>query len=85
MWRRDQKELFYLTVEGQMMAVDVKAGGLGLQFGIPHVLFAAGRLRSAFCDVAADGQRFLCAIRVDTEARDNQFTVLLNWRAGVKK
>jgi Tol biopolymer transport system component len=86
-WRGDQKELFYQTEEGQMMAVDVKPSAAGLQFGIPHVLFKfdTSRAPNTSCDVNADGQRFLCTLRVDTEARGNQLTVLLNWRSALRR
>jgi hypothetical protein len=39
-WRRsDGKELYYLTGDGKLMAVDV-TGGATLKLGQPHVLFA---------------------------------------------
>lgn len=40
-WRRDGKELFYLTLDGTLMAVDVKGGGT-FQSGTPHPLFQTG-------------------------------------------
>jgi eukaryotic-like serine/threonine-protein kinase len=85
LWRGDQKELFYLTPDGRIMAVDVRSSRSGLEFGIPHALFASNlggtNLGGAdACDVTADGQRFLCLFQVENETRDNQLTVL-NWRA----
>ncbi len=40
-WRRDGKELFYVTLGGTLMAVDVK-GGSTFQSGTPHPLFQTG-------------------------------------------
>ena len=40
-WRRDGKELFYITLDGTLMAVDVK-GGSALRSGVPHPLFQTG-------------------------------------------
>ena len=90
LWRRDQKELFYLTQDGRIMAVVVRSSTSRLEFGIPHALFASNRLRGTnlggadACDVTADGERFLCLFPVENEARDNQLTVL-NWRAAPRR
>jgi Tol biopolymer transport system component len=92
LWRRDGKELFYISSDvsprdwwtqgrpgGRLMAVDVK---LGPQFttGVPRELF-----RARFPDQAApityaataDGQRFLINTLVAVET---PVTVLLNWQ-----
>src|SRR5207249_4567088 len=37
-WRSDGKELFYLTPDGKLMAVDVKTSP-SMAFGLPHLLF----------------------------------------------
>jgi len=82
LWRRDQKELFYLTPEGKVMAVDVRSSTSGLAFGIPHVLFASNNLGGTnlggadACDVTPDGERFLCLFPVENDISDNQLTVL---------
>jgi Tol biopolymer transport system component/predicted Ser/Thr protein kinase len=90
LWRGDQKELFYLTPDGRIMAVDIRSGTSGLAFGIPHALFASHNLEGSnlggadACDVTADGQRFLCLFHVENDPRDNQLTVL-NWRAALRR
>src|SRR4030095_8967259 len=56
-WRRDGKELFYLS-GGKMMAVDVKASGSSFEPGVPKLLFemaAVSRSGNHF-DVSGDGQ-----------------------------
>ena len=87
-WRRDGKELFYLTTEGRLTVVDVRPGAAGLEFGVPHALFSISNLAFTLgrsCDAAPDGQRFLCLFPVDSDARDNQLSVLLNWRGGLRR
>ncbi len=64
-WRGDGKELFYLGLDGTMMAVEVEGGsGDAFEFGPPRALFQTGIVipeipREYFYDVAADGERFL--------------------------
>ena len=88
LWRRDQKELFYLTPNGGIMAADVRSSISGLEFGVPHLLFTSSSLSTAnlggadACDVTPDGQHFLCLLHIENEARDNQLTVINNWRHG---
>jgi Tol biopolymer transport system component len=86
-WRRDGKELFYLSLDGKMMAVDV-ASGLEFKAGVPKVLFQApilnddAALNLFHWDVTADGKRFL----VDTvPASSEPLIVVLNWSAAAKK
>jgi len=88
-WRRnDGKELYYLTGDGKLVAVDV-SGGSTLKLGQPHVLFAppiwAGgiSLNGHRWDVSADGQRFLIPT-VPAQAKA-AFTVVINWQAALKK
>jgi eukaryotic-like serine/threonine-protein kinase len=84
-WRRDGKELFYVSLDGKMMAVDVSSGQ-AFKTSVPRVLFQApiygdDSAPSLFrWDTTADGKRFL----VDTmESSPEPLTVVLNWM-GVK-
>ena len=85
-WRADGKELFYMTPEGKMMAVEIKAGST-FEPGVPKLLFdvaTARTLVTATYDVAADGQRFLfMSGRVEAEA--SSLVVVLNWSSDLKK
>jgi len=85
LWRKDGKELFYRTLEGRMMAAEVKNGTV-LQTGVPQALFQTrGRLnpiQSEYC-VTGDGKRFLFREPVGESAAP--ITVVLNWQAGLKK
>jgi Tol biopolymer transport system component len=82
LWRRDGKELFYLSPNGMAMAVDVNTTGV-FQAGIPKPLFKVtpGLL---YWDVTSDGKRFLmpAPLASNTSA---PFTVVLNWQAALKK
>jgi hypothetical protein len=85
-WRRDGKELFFVTLEGILMAVPVKQGGDGLEVGEPKPLFRMPlRLppNQYTYDVAADGQRFLTMAPTE-QARPEPLKVMLNWNAAVK-
>jgi hypothetical protein len=81
-WRADGKELFFMTEEGAMMAVDTT---LGERFtaGIPHELF---RLPSSplVWDVTPDGKRFLIWMPPATP-EDSPITVVMNWWAELAK
>ena len=84
LWRRDGKELFYLSPDGTAMAVDVSISGV-FHAGIPKGLFKvpAGVV---WWDVSSDGKRFLMAAPSATTANaPPKFTVVLNWQAALKK
>jgi Tol biopolymer transport system component len=87
-WRRDGKELFYLSLDGNMMAVSLTLGPV-LKAGVPESLFQASIMRNgkeslvdAFAwDVTSDGKRFL----INTaEKASGPVTVVLNWDAELK-
>jgi Tol biopolymer transport system component len=89
-WRRDGKELFYVTPEGRVMAVDVKTTPQ-FDHGVPHPLFdprmygAQAQVTFRY-DVSADGQKFLVDRQAQMDAPEAQsITVELNWLAGIKK
>jgi len=81
-WRRDGKELFYISPDSQMMAVDVTTRPV-FQSDNPHALFQTDIVDTGIrngpmsWDIAPDG-RFLIISETSTDA---SITVLLNWRA----
>jgi eukaryotic-like serine/threonine-protein kinase len=80
-WRGDGKELYYISLDGKMMAVEVAAGRM-FQPGTPKPLFQASGTLPEW-HVTADGQRFLFAVPVgQTQA---PFTIVSNWMAALKK
>jgi hypothetical protein len=88
-WRRDGKELFFISADGKMMAVDVTTVAATFTAGVPHPLFevVVPEARAPFPTdyaVSADGQRFLVNAVVDQPNRP-ALTVILNWAAGLMK
>ena len=59
-WRRDGKEIFYISLDNKMMASEVKTSGSSFAVGATRALFAT-RPYGVFgrFDVSPDGQRFL--------------------------
>ena len=85
-WRRDGRELFYLTASGKLMAVEITPGA-ELKAGAPKELFAPSGSRVSTergYTVTGDGQRFLFVTSAE-DASVPPFTVVLNWMAEMKK
>jgi Tol biopolymer transport system component len=80
-WRRDGKELFYIS-GGKLMAVEVKVVGANFEAGVPRQLFEIPR--SVGFEVSGDGQRFLIPVPVE-ETSPTPITVVLNWTADLKR
>ena len=84
-WRGDGRELFYLALDGRLMAVDIRASGASFEAGAPRTLFNTG-ITGSFVDrtnqylVTLDGQRVL----VNRSAEDENsapITIVMNWDA----
>ena len=77
-WRRDGRELFYLSADSRVMSVAIKQDAHKLDVGVPVALFETGSFRPGYDDYApsGDGQRFL--VKVPKERRILQMRVLLN-------
>jgi eukaryotic-like serine/threonine-protein kinase len=58
---RNGREIFYESLEGELMSVGIEAGPAGFHAREPVPLFKTSRIRAG--DAAADGQRFLVALR----------------------
>jgi Tol biopolymer transport system component len=87
-WRADGRELFYVALDGKLMAVNVTTG-LVFQAGVPEVLFQTPVVRPEFgvigtAEPASDGKRFLFEVPPDRTAQP-PFIVVQNWEAGLKK
>ena len=89
-WRRDGKELFYLSPDRKLMAVGVKGDGSKFEASLPSVTFEL-RIISVglpgprnFYAAAADGKRFLVtSLLGDPTATPT--TVVLNWTADLRR
>jgi Tol biopolymer transport system component len=86
-WRRDGKELFYISGDQKLMAVPVKMGD-AFEAGAPQPLFGMKPIYQPLVgrfvyEPAPDGQRFL--VLTETGATSPPITVVLNWPAGTKR
>jgi serine/threonine-protein kinase len=86
-WRRDGKELFFYSLDGQLTAVPV-GGDTALDVGTAVPLFRAPLLPGGIgvrqqYDVTRDGQRFLLNLITD-DTPTATITVVVNGTAGLK-
>ena len=87
-WRRDGKELFFVSLDDRLMSADVE---LGTKFraGVPKPLFeipgypGTGGTTGGRYSVTGDGKRFLFGI--GSTLTESPITVVLNWTAALKK
>jgi eukaryotic-like serine/threonine-protein kinase len=91
LWRKDGKEIDYIGINGDAMAVEIQPGTT-FRPGIAKALFTSAFLsgmasigtRSKPWDVSPDGQRFLITTPSGTSTAI-PLTVLLNWQSELKK
>ena len=88
-WRRDGKELFYLSGDKRLVAVEVKADPPAFHAGVSTPLFVArltGLEQAAWnrYAVTADGERFLVN-KIGEDPAGMSITVSLNWAAEATK
>jgi serine/threonine protein kinase len=84
-WRRDGKELFFVSSEEEMMVVEVRTGA-SFEFGTPRPLFKLPPIPNTsywYYDVAPDGGRFLVTYPVVT--KQAPLALVLNWTAALRK
>jgi eukaryotic-like serine/threonine-protein kinase len=87
-WRRDGKELYYLSPDLKLMAVPVTRVGDNLTFGKPEALFqgpfqVTGNGVGRPYDVTSDGQKFIVNAVVETTPQP--MTIITNWTSLAKK
>src|SRR5262249_8535571 len=89
-WRSDGKELFFLAIDGTMMATAVDTSH-DFQAGAPQGPFATSALRSGDTlgsqyDVARGGQRFLVITpRAPDRNASLPVTIVVNWLDSVHR
>ena len=81
-WRQDGKELFYITPDNTIMAVDVRTAAGRITPGTPQAPCTANidqtkSIRNHYA-VSPEGQRCLILSLVDRHA--SQLVTVLNWR-----
>jgi Tol biopolymer transport system component len=86
-WRRDGRELFYVSADGKLMSVEVKANGTSIDVGAVRPLFETrlyyGLLSGNAYDVSADGQRFLVAY--EPQQSNSEIALVADWPATLRK
>jgi serine/threonine protein kinase len=85
-WRKDGKELFYLTDDGKVMSVEIKSSQ-PFEIGVPRQLFqtAIKNTRHGLCYYPSrDGQRFLINTFVESN-NPAPMTIVINWPSDLKK
>jgi len=86
---RDGKELFYLSADRKMMAVQVNTNGVSFEAGAPralfetHILMKEDRTGNQYA-VASDGQRFLINSTIAATVA-SPISVVVNWAPEGKK
>jgi len=81
-WSRDGRELYFLSEDRKIMAVDVKGDGKNFQAGVPKALFNT-TIDDPF-DVSRDG-RFLLQVPSERAITNVPLTVVANWQEALKK
>jgi Tol biopolymer transport system component len=85
-WRADGHELYYLTLDGKMMASTIDENG-GFRAGVPAQLFDS-HIQSHWRELAIRGIRRRPAVPAGCPTaarRRGALTVVLNWNAELKK
>ncbi len=86
-WRRDGRELYYVSADDKLMTVPVETGA-NFSAGTPVPLFdvgSYGRRNNRYAyDVSADGQKFLL-LRPLEDNSTRPLTVVQNWTELLKK
>jgi Tol biopolymer transport system component len=82
-WRRDGRELFYVSADRKLVAVPVTMSADSFQAGTAQPLFEIPP-DVAVQQPTADGQRFLATVPAEGEAAEaTPITVITNWQAGL--
>ena len=96
-WRRDCKELFYLSADGHIMSAQILAQGHSFAVGKVQPLFQASPALNPgwLYDVSGDGKEFVVVSRATLAAGQNpsagpstsagELTLVVNWPALLKK
>ena len=94
-WRHDGKEIFYLAPDGKIMSAEVNVRGNTFEASSSRTLFDAHPKNARWpYSPSSDGQRFLVNSLVGQAVRpayamgqlnSTPLTVVVNWRAALKK
>jgi hypothetical protein len=88
-WRRDGKEIFFLSPANQMMTAEIEEKGNSIVVRTPQALFRCLRLSVvsvpsfAPYDVSPDGKKFV--INTLTAENNTPLVLLVNWTANLNQ
>jgi hypothetical protein len=87
-WRRDGRELFFISEDDTLMAAEVETKQGKVDVKSVHPLFhinvaPEATERAGSYDVAADGTRFV--VNANSDENPAPITLVLNWPADLKK
>ncbi len=86
-WRRDGKELFYLSAENSIMSAEMALSGTAAEISNVHRLFDAPSIvQTVFpsYDAALNGKSFLINLQNEVQ-NQTPLTLVVNWDAALKK
>jgi eukaryotic-like serine/threonine-protein kinase len=84
LWKADGKELYFVSLNRRVIAVDIKSTPTGIEIGAEHELFDLdARGPAQISDVTADGSKFL--VSVSPAGLTQPITMVTNWDAELKK
>ena len=84
-WRRDGRELFYVTPQGQLMSIGLGAGA-ALEVSAPRPLFSTQARITCYSDqfaVTADGRRFL--VIEPPSVSPEEMHVVMHWESPLSR
>jgi len=84
-WRADGKQIIFRAPDGSPMVADVTANGTAFQTSAPRQLFPLPSGAATDWDVTPDGKRLLIPITRTQAVGDEPITVVLNWKASLKR
>jgi len=91
-WRYDGKQIFFVSDDRHIMAVDVGARGNSLVLGVPHAVAAltvnapsSGLSSFGPVEVSPDGKRLLVSMTKNASDAVEPATLVINWPAELKK
>ena len=90
-WRRDGRELYYVTTDGQLMAAEVGVRNGSFEVGKVQRLFSGIGTRASYLyDVSVDGRKFIVPLEGGAEGEGTApatppLTLVENWPAVIKK
>ena len=86
LWRRDGRELFYISLENKIISAEVATHDASLVIGKITPLFQASSVSTTGWpyDVSSDGKKFIITTQPDEKTAE-PLTLIVNWPALLKK